>query len=225
MQAWVLGNPDQLSLREKPVPVPARAEVLVRIDAVAICATDLEIIHSGSPASIQGGLPFNKNFTPGHEYMGTVAALGPDVSKFPIESGSFREVTRTILTSPEFLSPDAYRAKVKTPFEFVVSALRATGAEVQDARPLVREVQQLGMPLYMCQPPTGYKDTGDAWVNTGALVSRMNLALRLAAGQLRGTTVDAAAIRSPRSAVDGFLTATSRRRRARRLPRRPTRRR
>ena len=84
MKAWVLGDPDQLLLREKPVPVPARAEVLVRIDAVAICATDLEIIHSGSPASIQGGLPFNKNFTPGHEYMGTVAALGPDVDEFQI---------------------------------------------------------------------------------------------------------------------------------------------
>ena len=84
MQAWVLGNPDQLSLRDKPVPVPGRAEVLVRIDAVAICATDLEIIHSGSPASILGGLPFNKNFTPGHEYMGTVAALGPDVDEFEI---------------------------------------------------------------------------------------------------------------------------------------------
>ncbi|SDN49453.1 zinc-binding dehydrogenase [Afipia sp. GAS231] len=84
MKAWVLGEPDQLMLREKPVPVPARAEVLVRIDAVAICATDLEIIHSGSPASILGGLPFNKNFTPGHEYMGTIAALGPDVDEFKI---------------------------------------------------------------------------------------------------------------------------------------------
>ena len=77
MKAWVLGGPDELLLREKPTPTPGRAEVLVRIDAVAICATDLEIIHGGSPASIQGGLPFNKNFTPGHEYMGTVAALGP----------------------------------------------------------------------------------------------------------------------------------------------------
>jgi threonine dehydrogenase-like Zn-dependent dehydrogenase len=84
MKAWVLGEPDELLLREKPVPVPARAEVLVRIDAVAICATDLEIIHSGSPASILGGLPFNKNFTPGHEYMGTVAALGPEVDEFEI---------------------------------------------------------------------------------------------------------------------------------------------
>jgi L-iditol 2-dehydrogenase len=84
MKAWVLGDPDQLFLRDKPTPVPKRAEVLVRIDAVAICATDLEIIHGGSPASIQGGLPFNKNFTPGHEYMGTVAALGPDVDEFNI---------------------------------------------------------------------------------------------------------------------------------------------
>jgi len=84
MKAWVLGNPDELVLREKPTPVPKRTEVLVRIDAVAICATDLEIIHAGSPARIQGGLPFNKNFTPGHEYMGTVAALGPDVDEFSV---------------------------------------------------------------------------------------------------------------------------------------------
>src|SRR5437879_4335615 len=84
MKAWVLGDPDQLLLLEKPVPVPERAEALIRIDAVAICATDLEIIHSGSPASIEGGLPFNKNCTPGHEYMGTVAALGPDVDEFEI---------------------------------------------------------------------------------------------------------------------------------------------
>jgi L-iditol 2-dehydrogenase len=84
MKAWVLGDPDQLLLCEKPVPVPKRAEVLVRIDAVAICATDLEIIHSGSPAKILGGLPFNRNFTPGHEYMGTIAALGPGADEFVI---------------------------------------------------------------------------------------------------------------------------------------------
>src|SRR6185437_5279867 len=83
-RAWVLGNPGQLSLTEKPVPVPKKAEVLVRIDAVAICATDLEIIYNGPPASIQGGLPFNKGFTPGHEYMGTVVALGPGVDEYKI---------------------------------------------------------------------------------------------------------------------------------------------
>src|SRR5215212_6696807 len=84
MKAWVLGDPGQLALTEKPVPVPGRAEVLVRIDAVAICATDLEIIHHGPPALIQGGEPFNKNFTPGHEYMGTVVALGPGVDEYAI---------------------------------------------------------------------------------------------------------------------------------------------
>ncbi len=84
MKAWVLGDPGELKLIDKPIPVPKRAEVLVRIDAVAICATDLEIIWHGPPASIQGGMPFNKNWTPGHEYMGTVAALGPGVDEYKI---------------------------------------------------------------------------------------------------------------------------------------------
>jgi L-iditol 2-dehydrogenase len=84
MKAWVLGNPDELKLVDKPVPQPGAAEVLVRIDAIAVCATDLEIIHSGPPALIQGGDPFNKNFTPGHEYMGTVVRLGPGVDEFEI---------------------------------------------------------------------------------------------------------------------------------------------
>jgi len=84
MRAWVLGDPDQLTLTTKSTPVPKRAEVLVRIDAVAICATDLEIISHGPPAMIRGGLPFNKNFTPGHEYMGTVVALGPGVDEYRI---------------------------------------------------------------------------------------------------------------------------------------------
>ncbi len=84
MRAWVLGNPGELKLIEKPVPVPRAAEVLVRIDAVAICATDLDVIASGPPALVQGGLPFNKNWTPGHEYMGTIAALGPSVDEFEI---------------------------------------------------------------------------------------------------------------------------------------------
>jgi len=110
---------------------------------------------------------------------------------FRSTDGDLREVMRTILTSPEFLAPDAYRAKTKTPFEFIVSTVRATGADVQDALPLVRQLQQLGMPLYQCQPPTGYKDTADAWVNTGALVSRMNVAVQLASGRLPGTMVGA----------------------------------
>jgi uncharacterized protein (DUF1800 family) len=99
--------------------------------------------------------------------------------------GNIREVVRTIVTSPEFFAADAYRAKVKTPFEFVVSAVRATGADVGDATPLVQAVRQLGMPLYMCQPPTGYADRADAWVNTGALLNRMNFALQLVGGRMR----------------------------------------
>src|SRR5260370_28604896 len=84
MKAWVVGDRGQLSLREKPVPVPKKAEVLLRIDAVAICATDLEIIYHGPPALIHGGMPHNKNFTPGHEYMGTVVALRPAVDEYRI---------------------------------------------------------------------------------------------------------------------------------------------
>jgi L-iditol 2-dehydrogenase len=84
MRAWVLGDPGQLSLVDKPIPVPGRAEVLVRIAAVAICATDLEVIGHGAPAVIGGGAPFNKMFTPGHEYMGTVAGLGPGVDEYRI---------------------------------------------------------------------------------------------------------------------------------------------
>ena len=84
MKAWVLRDPGELKWVDKPVPAPGRAEVLVRIDAVAICATDLEIIYHGPPALIQGGDPYNKNFTPGHEYMGTIVALGPGVDEFRI---------------------------------------------------------------------------------------------------------------------------------------------
>jgi L-iditol 2-dehydrogenase len=84
MKAWVLGDPDKLSLVDKQLPAPGRAEALVRIDAVAICATDLEVISYGTPAIVEGGKPFNKNWTPGHEYMGTIAALGPGVDEFEI---------------------------------------------------------------------------------------------------------------------------------------------
>ncbi len=84
MKAWVLGDPDELSLVEKPVPRPGTAEVLIRIDAVAICATDLEIISHGTPALIGGELPFNKNFTPGHEFMGTIVELGSTVNEYAV---------------------------------------------------------------------------------------------------------------------------------------------
>jgi L-iditol 2-dehydrogenase len=84
MRAWVLDDPGQLRLTEKPVPQPGYAEVLVRIDAIAFCDGDIRIITQGPPALIEGGLPFNKNFTPGHEYMGTVVKLGAGVDEFQI---------------------------------------------------------------------------------------------------------------------------------------------
>ena len=84
MKAWVLGDPNEILLIDKPIEMPGKSEVLVKIDAVAICATDLDVISYGPPALIEGGLPFNKNFSPGHEYMGTVVALGPSVDEFDI---------------------------------------------------------------------------------------------------------------------------------------------
>jgi L-iditol 2-dehydrogenase len=84
MRAWVLDGPDELRLAEKPVPAPGPAEVLVRIDAIAVCATDIEIIRHGLPAIVDGGSPFHRDFTPGHEYMGTVVRLGPAVDEFEI---------------------------------------------------------------------------------------------------------------------------------------------
>jgi uncharacterized protein (DUF1800 family) len=108
--------------------------------------------------------------------------------KFLDTKGDLREVTRVIITSPEFFAAEAYRAKVKTPLEFVVSAVRASGATVVSAAPLVNAMRELGMPLYGCQPPTGYSMTADAWVNTGALLNRMNFAVQLVGGgqQMRG---------------------------------------
>ena len=84
MKAWVLKSPNELELKTKAIPTPSYSEVLVKIDAVAICATDLDVISYGPPALIEGEKPFNKEFTPGHEYMGTVVALGPSVDEFQI---------------------------------------------------------------------------------------------------------------------------------------------
>ena len=110
-------------------------------------------------------------------------------AKFTATKGDLREVLKTILTSPEFLSADAYRAKVKTPLEFVASALRASGADVRTAVPLARTLRDMGMPLYFCQPPTGYDETATTWVSAGALVSRMNFAVDLSKNAIRGVRV------------------------------------
>ena len=131
-------------------------------------------------------------------------------ARFTETKGDLREVMRTLLLSPEFLAPETARAKVKTPFEFLVSALRATAASVSSARPLIRTMQDLGMPLYQCQPPTGYKDTAEAWASTGALVNRMNVAQALGTGQLAGTTVNTAETHTTLGALLPGLSDTTR---------------
>jgi len=124
--------------------------------------------------------------------------------------GDIRAVLATIVTSPEFWSADAYRAKIKTPLEVVASAVRALDGRIA-AGPgadapggggiaLAREVGKLGEPLYEAQPPTGYPDRAEVRVNTGALLGRMNFALGLAHNRFRGVRVD----------VAGFLAGTDR---------------
>jgi len=96
--------------------------------------------------------------------------------RFLDTDGDLRETYRAIFDSPEFRQERFFRSKVKTPLEFVASALRATGAEVRDPEKAARFVDSLGMPLYRCEPPTGWPDRAEAWVNAGALVARLKAA-------------------------------------------------
>ncbi|MGH9531753.1 MAG: DUF1800 domain-containing protein [Terriglobales bacterium] len=112
-------------------------------------------------------------------------------ASFQRSGGDIKEVLRTLFRSPEFWSSEAYRAKVKTPLEFVASAVRATGADVSNGMALVGALNKLGMPLYAAQPPTGYSMKAEAWVNSAALLNRMNFALGLGTGRLPGIKLDA----------------------------------
>ena len=104
--------------------------------------------------------------------------------------GDISAVLKTLFRSPEFWSTSVYRAKVKTPLEYVVSALRASNANIENLRPLANALRQMGMPVYGCVPPTGYSWQASTWVSTGALVDRMNFALSLAANHLPGITIE-----------------------------------
>ena len=106
--------------------------------------------------------------------------------------GDIKAVLRTMFGSPEFWSVKQYRAKVKTPLEFTVSALRATGADVTRVQSLTDALNRMGMPLYGAQPPTGYSMKAESWVNSGALLNRMNFALALGTNKLAGVRVEAA---------------------------------
>lgn len=122
------------------------------------------------------------------------------------KNGDIREVLKTMFASPEFWAPEAYRAKVKTPFEFVVSAVRASGAQVDDARQLVGTLNNMGMPLYAMMPPTGYSMRAETWVNSSALLARMNFSLALAGGKVRGVSIDNAQL-VPKTADAGEAVA------------------
>jgi uncharacterized protein (DUF1800 family) len=111
--------------------------------------------------------------------------------KFLSTDGDIREVLRTMFKSPEFWSAKAYRVKVKTPFEFVVSSLRATGTDLSNPGPLLGTLNKMGMPLYQMVPPTGYSMTESTWMNSEALLDRVNYALALSNGQVGGTNFDA----------------------------------
>jgi uncharacterized protein (DUF1800 family) len=109
---------------------------------------------------------------------------------FTKTDGDLRAVLETMFTSPEFFSEGAWQAKVKSPFEMVVSAVRATGGETSDAFTLVEKIADLGEPLYNKLEPTGYPNTGDAWLSTVGLLGRMNFSTALAAGQVPGVALD-----------------------------------
>ena len=113
--------------------------------------------------------------------------------------GDIREVLRTLFASSEFWSKDAYRAKIKTPDEFVLSAVRATGGEVVRPVQELQALNQLGMPFYGCQTPNGYALTSSAWVNTGDLLDRLNIAVDIADNKL-GIATD----------MDGLIARLSR---------------
>ena len=127
--------------------------------------------------------------------------------------GDIRETVRTIVTSPEFFSRAAYRAKVKSPFELVASALRAVGARPDTTPRSAQLVAFLGAPIFGHQAPNGWPETGDAWMNAGAILNRINFGLALAGGRVPGASVaqwpEAARLRSaPREQqVDAVVAA------------------
>jgi hypothetical protein len=127
---------------------------------------------------------------------------------FAKSDGDIKTTLRALFSSPEFFSDEARRAKIKTPFEYGVSAVRTLGAEIEPggaarASGLHQWVARMGEPLYMYQAPTGYPDTAEHWVNTGALLERLNFALALAANRIPGVRVDLACLVGEEAAAGG----------------------
>jgi uncharacterized protein (DUF1800 family) len=111
---------------------------------------------------------------------------------FTKSDGDIRETLKALVFSNEFNSPEAYRAKIKRPFELVVSAIRTLGADTNGGPGTHQWMARMGEPLYGFQTPNGYSDAAESWVNTGGLVERMNFGLALAGNRVQGTRVDLA---------------------------------
>jgi len=117
------------------------------------------------------------------------ALVGRIATAFTKSDGDIRETLRALFSSPEFNSLESYRAKIKTPFELAVSSIRALGGETNGGPGIHQWISRMGEPLYMYQAPTGYPDVAENWVNTGALLERMNFGLALASNRIPGTRV------------------------------------
>ncbi|HKX31870.1 MAG TPA: DUF1800 domain-containing protein [Blastocatellia bacterium] len=122
---------------------------------------------------------------------------------FSMSDGKIGEVLQVLFNSPEFWAPQNYRAKIKTPFEMTVSAVRAVGAETDGGPAFHRWMARMGEGLFMAQPPTGYPETADHWVNSGTLLERMNFALALSANRIPGSQVNLEPLAA--ETVDGYV--------------------
>jgi uncharacterized protein (DUF1800 family) len=142
--------------------------------------------HEGTAQFISTKLcQYLVNDEPSEKLVDHVAAV------FRATAGDLTEVYRAIIHSPEFMDPANYGAKHKTPFEFVVSAVRATNTGIKDARPTLATLDAMGQPVFKCDVPTGYSDAAEAWLDPGALVHRWTFAKQLATGNLEGLTIPA----------------------------------
>jgi uncharacterized protein (DUF1800 family) len=117
--------------------------------------------------------------------------------------GDIRAMLRTIFASAEFWAPAAHRAKIKSPLELAASAIRAMDGHTDGSPQLARWVARMGQPLYLHRQPTGYADRAEPWVNTGALLARLNFGLALAANRIPGTVVDPARLAAGLDPADG----------------------
>ena len=105
-------------------------------------------------------------------------------------NGDLKVVMRTMLSSQEFFSAGAYRAKMKSPLEMVAGALRATGASMDNALPAAQAIANMGQPLYRKSDPTGYSNNGEEWLSSAGLLARINFAVALSGNKLGGIKID-----------------------------------